>query len=402
MVKELDFSKQSVSQFLFGLKGMFLEDVFDETRKTVKEVLEEVLALEFQGYVQADEYERTENRTDQRNGYRSRSLMTTWGLIDNIKVPRGRSNGFQPTAFERYKRVHRRVDEGVLRMFLMGVSTRKVGDVLNSLFDYSLSASYVSKVARQLDEEVRKFSDRPLKDEYQYLILDGIVVKVREISESVKRTVLVAYGIRRNGSRELIDFRVAKNEGKGTWASFLKNLQVRGLTGSRLDLIVTDGGAGLWAAVEEVYPFVRHQLCWVHKLRNVANKCPKKYQEACVAHARKIYLSPTVKIAMRTFREWERTWRDKVPQAVRCLARDIDKLLVFLECPVEHHRIIRTTNVIERLFRELRRRVKVMGTFSDTPSCKRITYSLFAYHNTRWVRSSYRIKEIALTNRQAA
>ncbi len=258
MVKELDFTKQSVSQFLVGLKEMFAEDVFDESRNMVKEVLEEVLGLEFQGYVQADEYERTEKRTDQRNGYRTRSLMTTWGAIEDIKVPRSRSNGFQPTAFERYKRVHRRVDEGVLKMFLMGVSTRKVGDVLNSLFDYSLSASYVSKVARQLDEEVRKFSDRPLKDEYQYLILDGIVVKVREISESVKRTVLVAYGIRRNGSRELIDFRVAKNEGKGTWASFLKNLQVRGLSGARLDLIVTDGGAGLWAAVEEVYPLVRH------------------------------------------------------------------------------------------------------------------------------------------------
>ncbi|TLN03031.1 IS256 family transposase, partial [bacterium] len=307
MVKELDFSKHSVSEFLFGLKEMFAEDVFDKTREMVKEAMEEALALEFQGYVQADEYERTERRTDQRNGYRTRTLMTTWGVIEDIKVPRGRSNGFQPTALERYKRVHRRVDEGVLRMFLMGVSTRKVGDVLNSLFKYSLSASYVSKVAKQLDEEVRKFSDRPLKNEYQYLILDGIVVKVKEISGSVKRTILVAYGVRRNGSRELIDFRVAKNEGKGTWASFLKNLQVRGLTGSGLEMIVTDGGAGLWAAVEEVYPFVRHQLCWVHKLRNVANKCPKKYREACVAHARKIYLSPTVKIAMRVFREWERT-----------------------------------------------------------------------------------------------
>lgn len=402
MVKELDFSKHSVSQFLVGLKEMFAQDVFDESRNMVKEVLEEVLGLEFQGYVQADEYERTEKRTDQRNGYRSRSLMTTWGAIEDIKVPRSRSNGFQPTAFERYKRVHRRVDEGVLRMFLMGVSTRKVGDVLNSLFKYTLSASYVSKVAKRLDKEVREFSDRPLKDEYEYLILDGIVVKVREISESVKRVALVAYGVRRNGSRELIDFRVAKNEGKGTWASFLKNLQVRGLTGSRLDLIVTDGGAGLWAAVEEVYPFVRHQLCWVHKLRNVANKCPKKYQKECIAQARKIYLSPTVRIALRVFREWEKTWQDKVPQAVKCLARDIDKLLVFLERPLEHHKIIRTTNVIERLFRELRRRLKVMGTFSDTPSCKRITYSLFAYHNTRWVRTSYRIKEIALANREAA
>ncbi len=230
--------------------------------------------------------------------------MTTWGLIEDIRVPRGMGNGFQPQTLERYKRVHKRVDEGVLKMFLMGVSTRKVGDVLKALFNYTLSASYVSKLAKKLDEEV--------------------------------------------------------------------------------------------------YPFVAHQLCWAHKLRNVANKCPKKYLEQCIAHARRIYLSRTPKIALRVFREWERTWRDKAPKAVQCLANDIDKHLAFLNCPVEHHKIIRTTNVIERLFRELRRRIKVMGTFSDTPSCKRIVHSLFAYHNTRWTRISYRIEEIALNQKQAA
>jgi putative transposase len=109
-----------------------------------------------------------------------------------------------------------------------------------------------------------------------------------------------------------------------------------------------------------------------------------------------------VKIGMKVFREWERNWRDKSPKAVECLGKDIGKLLKFLQCPVEHHRIIRTSNVIERLFRELRRRVRVMGTFADTASCKRITYSLFAYHNTPWTRTSYRIKQIALTHRQAA
>ncbi|NQT82950.1 transposase [bacterium] len=121
-----------------------------------------------------------------------------------------------------------------------------------------------------------------------------------------------------------------------------------------------------------------------------------------MAHARKIYLSPTVKIALRVFREWERTWGEKVPGAVKCLAKDIDNLLPFLRCHVEHRRIIRTTNVIERLFREVRRRLKVMGTFSDVASCNRIMYSLFAYHNTRWTRTCYRIKEIASTYKKAA
>ena len=351
MLRQLDFSKHSISDFRFGLKEMFFEEVTERSRQIVKELLEECIAREFRGYIRAGRYERRERRQDYRNGHRTRQLMTTWGFIEDIRVPRGRSNGFQPQAFERYKRVHRRVDEGVLKMFLLGVSTRKVGDVLQALFDYTLSASYVSKVAKKLDEEVNRFFDRPLNDEFIYLFLDGLVMKVREVSRSVKRTVLVAYGIRQDGSRELIDFRVGKHEGKGSWTSFLHNLQVRGLDGSRLKLIISDGCPGLWAATEEVFPFVPHQLCWVHKLRNVANKCPRKYSKQCIAHAQEIYLSPTVKIALRVFREWQCTWRGKVPRAVKCLTRDIDKLLRFLDCPSQHHRIIRTTNVIESRLR---------------------------------------------------
>ncbi len=402
MLQQLDFSKHSVTDLKVGLKEMFLDEMTDRSRWIVKHVVEESVAEEFQAYVEVKRYERSEKRKDYRNGYRTRDLITTWGVIRNIRVPRTRGGGFQPRTFERYKRVHPRVDEGVLKMFLMGVSTRKVADVLHSLFDYTLSASYVCKVAKRLDGEVNRFFDRPLTDEFLYLFLDGIVVKVKDIARSWKRTLLVAYGIRPDGSRQLIDFRVSKHEGKGAWTSFLHNLQVRGLRGSTLKLIITDGGAGLWAATEEVFPFVPHQLCWVHKLRNVANRCPQIYHRDCIAHARRIYLSPTVKTGMRAFREWEKTWRHKAPNAVQCLAKDIDKLLPFLQCPLEHHRIVRTTNVIERLFRELRRRLKVMGTFPDSASCKRITYAIFAYHNTRWTRTSYRIKKIALTYQQAA
>jgi putative transposase len=200
MLRQLDFSKHSISDFRFGLKEMFFEEVTERSRQIVKELLEECIAREFRGYIRAGRYERRERRQDYRNGHRTRQLMTTWGFIEDIRVPRGRSNGFQPQAFERYKRVHRRVHEGVLKMFLMGVSTRKVGDVLQALFDYTLSASYVSKVAKKLDEEVKRFFDRPLNDEFIYLFLDGLVMKVREVSRSVKRTVLVAYGIRQDGS----------------------------------------------------------------------------------------------------------------------------------------------------------------------------------------------------------
>ena len=347
-------------------------------------------------------YRHDNERKDYRNGFRSRNLLTTLGLIKEIRVPRSRKRGFEPKVFDRYKRVQHVVDAGILKMYLMGVSTRKVGEVLEALFSYTVSAAYVSKVSKRLDGDVGSFHNRPLKDDFLYLFLDGIHVKIRQVSKSVKRAVLTAYGVRADGSRELIDFRVAKSEGKGAWASFLENLKLRGLMGSKLALVISDGCPGLWAAAGEVYPFVEHQLCWVHKLRNVSNYCPARHREQCIAQARQIYLASTVKIGMRQFREWEKAWRELVPKAVACLGRDIDKLLVFLNCPREHGKKIRTTNVIERQFREIRRRLRVMGTFPDSASAQRMTFSLFVYHNTRWERSNTRIKEIAETNKNKA
>ncbi len=402
MLKELDFTKHNLSDFRFGLNQIFAGDLIDASRRKMKELMETTLRREFDDYMEMKWYRRGDERKDYRNGFRSRSLLTTLGLIKEIRVPRSRKRGFEPKVFARYKRAQHVVDAGILKMYLMGVSTRKVGDVLEALFSYTVSATYVSKVNKRLDGDVSAFHNRPLKDDFLYLFLDGIHVKVRHVSKSVKRAILTAYGVRADGSRELIDFRVAKSEGKGAWTSFLENLKLRGLKGSSLALVISDGCPGLWAAGEEVYPFVEHQLCWVHKLRNVSNYCPARHREQCIAQARQIYLSPTVKIGMRKFREWEKAWRELVPKAAACLGRDIDKLLVFLDCPREHSKKIRTTNVIERQFREIRRRLRVMGTFPDSASAERMTFSLFVYHNTRWERANTRIKEIAETNKNKA
>ena len=218
------------------------------------------------------------------------------------------------------------------------------------------------RVTKKLDQEVKSYLNRPLLNDFVYLFLDGIHLKVRHISRSVKRVVLVAYGIRKNGVRQLISFKVGKSEGKGTWSSFLEDFKIRGLSGSKLELIISDGAKGLWAAASEVYPFVEHQLCWAHKLRNVANCLPVKYREQCVDQARSIYQSTSVKLAMKRFRKWEQRWKTCASKAVLCLKRDLDKLLPFMQCPPDHHIKIRTTNVIERQFRELRRRFRVMGS----------------------------------------
>jgi len=402
MLKELDFTKHNLSDFRFGLNQIFADDLIDAGRRQMKELMEMSLVVEFEEYIGLKRHQQSEKRKDYRNGFRSRDLLTTLGVIKDIRVPRGRKKGFVPATFHRYKRAQHVVDAGILKMYLMGVSTRKVGDVLEALFNYTVSAAHVSKLSKRLDGDVTAFHDRPLNDDFLYLFLDGIYIKTRQVSKSVKLVILAAYGVRENGSRRLIDFRIAKSEGRGAWTSFLENLKVRGLGGSKLALVISDGCPALWAAAEEVYPFVEHQLCWMHKLRNVSNNCPARHREQCLAQARQIYLSPTVKIAMRKFRKWEKAWREPAPRAVACLGRDIDKLLVFLNCPRPHHKKIRTTNVIERQFRELRRRLRVMGTFPDSASAGRMIFSLFVYHNTRWERPNTRIKEIAATYKTKA
>ena len=392
--KQLDFSKPNLVVDLAEVKRMFAMHFNEGCRYLVKQAFERIMAQDMYEHLCARRYERTPVRSGHRNGYRERGLLTSVGLI-RLDVPRDRAGGYDPGCFERYKRVSGVVDEGIKAMFLRGVSTRKVGNVLDCLCGEGVSASYVSQVTKALDSEVKVFENRPLDDDFAFLFLDALGVKIR-LELKVKRyKVLVAYGIRRDGSRSLISFRIAHHEGSGTWRSFLENLKVRGLAGHNLELITMDGCPGLWSAIEEVYPLVPHELCWVHKLRNIAKYCPKRYREECTSQAAKIMYAKTATMAAKLFRQWKARWIHLIPKAVACLEKDFDKLIPFFEFSPKFHKVIRTTNVIERAFGEVRRRLKVMGYFHNTKSCKRIILSLFLYFNQKWERRSERIVPIA-------
>jgi transposase-like protein len=312
-----------------------------------------------------------------------------------LKVPRDREGEYKPEYFDRYQRRSEAIDKGIRAMFLRGVSTRKVGEILAALCGVGVSASLVSKITKQLDQLVREYENGPIEDDFVYLIIDGLSVRVKVGLRAQRMMILVAYGIRRDGSRKLIGFRLAKSESKANYQSFLDNLKVRGLRGANLKLIVMDGALGLWSAIEEIYPQVPHQLCWVHKLRNVSSSCPVRHRQECVGEAARIMNAKSVGIAVKTFRRWKEKWESKAPKAVKCLERDFDKLIPFFEFPRECHKLLRTTNVIERCFREVRRRLDVMGYFQNSKSCKRIVTSIFEYFNTKWQRKTERIKPIA-------
>jgi transposase-like protein len=269
-------------------------------------------------------------------------------------------------------------------MFLAGVSTRRVGEVLATIHGEKVSAETVSRVAAGLDAQVQLFHRRPLKDAYCYLFFDGICLKVKGAAGVSKRLVLCAYGITQEGQRELISFRQGADESEAKWEAFLGNLYERGLEGRACKLIATDGCAGMHRALDTVYPYIPRQRCWAHKLRNVSNKLPLKDEKACMSGARLIYQAPHRKEAAGRFRDWRKRWYSSHPEAVLCLEKDLDELLTFFDTPVNHRIKVRTTNVIERAFREVRRRTRPMSCFTNSRSVDRIIYGVLNHLNNSW------------------
>lgn len=348
-----------------------------------KEALENALKAEVLGYTQACRYQRSKARSDYLNGYYTRNLKTRYGLIIGLRVPRCRRRRFRSKYYRRYQRRQAEVDEWLRELFINGASTRVVGQLLKRMFGYGVSAGTVSSVNKALDIEVRAFHRRLVGDDYVFLFLDGVTQKVMSYGKLVKKVVLVAYGVKANGVREVIDYRVVTGETVHDWEVFLSDLYRRGLAGDNLRLVVTDGGKGLLAALELVYPHITWQRCWVHKLRNVAGYVPRRLQKECLAGARRIYQATSQRLAVARFKDWRRVWQKRVPKAVHCLEKDLGGLLPFLDQHPKLWRKLRTTNVIERLFRELRKRTKAMYFFANEDSCHRIIYAIFRNYNRK-------------------
>jgi transposase-like protein len=342
------------------------------------------MGYERQCFLQAHPYQRCEQRVDQANGFYRRCLTTRLGVVE-LKVPRTRSGHFQTQVLVRYQRREPVINEALKAVFLLGVSTRQTGHALATLIEEAVSAATVSAVAKALDSAVSSFHRRRLSDDYRYLILDGVSVRIRLVGKVQRRMVLCAYGVTRQGRRELIDFQIVKAEGEDTWYGLLWNLWSRGLHGEFLELIATDGQPGLIRALGRLWTAVPHQRCWAHKLRNLASKL-KASQQTCLEEAKLIYQAQHRTEAISRFRQWKTRWHHQAPKAVRCLETDLEELLAFFDCTKAHWKRLRTTNVIERLFVEVRRRIRTMCAFTTRSSCERILYSVFDRMNKHWSR----------------
>ncbi|MBU3911955.1 MAG: IS256 family transposase [Candidatus Omnitrophica bacterium] len=345
---------------------------------------------EITNHINATRHQRTELRLDYRNGYYYRNLDTELGPIDDLKIPRRRLGLFKTKVFELYQRRQKAVNEAICNVFLSGVSTRDVSAAIKPLLETTFSASCVSRITKNLNSKVKEFHKRKLLDEYQFLFLDGITLSVKSSLKAVKKLVLVAYGITIFGKKDLISFRIASSESQSSWEAFLNDLYTRGLKGDNLKLIITDGCKGLHAALDIVYAYTKRQHCWVHKLRNVAKTLRKSDEKQVLSEAKKIYKAKTKREAVRLFRLWKNHWYKLYPKAVNCIEKDLDELLSFLEIPIPEkykaliRKRIRTTNVIERSFREVRRRIRPMSCFTNQDSVNRIIYAIFTRLNNKW------------------
>jgi putative transposase len=317
---------------------------------------------------------------DRRNGSYRRHLLTELGEIE-LLVPRTRR--FAPIGVLRaYARRAEQLDRMIMACFVLGLSTRKVGEALLPILGRPISPATVSTVAKQLDAVVAAFHARPLKERYRVLMLDGVVLARKTGAGAIRRPVLVALGLCRDGKKEIIDFHLAQSESAAEWERFLGDLIRRGLLGDKLEMICVDGGAGLLAALPTAYPGVPVQRCWAHKMRNVLGKVRRTDQPAVKTDLQAVMNAKTLPQARSAARRFADRWAADYPKAVACLRDDLDELLTcWCYKSLTHRKQVRTTNAIERRFREVRRRTRPMGVFSDRTSMDRILFAVFNHEN---------------------
>jgi len=370
--------------FLGEMKESFWGDLNGQTKLAWQRFFELQSERQRDRFSGWGRYERgARPRRDYRNGYYERDLVTRFGTI-RLRIARTRGKSFLPCGLRPFQRRAEEVAILIRAAFLRGISTRQVGRVVATLTGEVVSPQTVSKLTRDLDQAVREFHQARLDDDYGYLFLDGLSLRVRRPAGRKRVQMLVAYGVRRDGRRHLLAFLRSQGESQADWEALLADLYRRGLEGKHLALIVPDGCAGLAAAIQTIYPRARHQRCWVHKMRNLLEKVRKRDYDEVKAEAPAIYLAESRAQAEAAFRTFRARWRREYAAMVRRLEHDLPELLSFFAFPRHLWRKLRTTNLIERCFVEVRRRTRPMVCFVNVESVDRIIYSIFQRFNLEW------------------
>ena len=354
----------------------------DLMKALMKEALQEVLEGEMTEFLGAAPGERTEGRNGYRAGYYGRNLVTRIGKLE-LRVPRDRSGEFSTALFERYARSEKALVAALAEMYVQGVSTRKVKAITEELCGHSFSASAISSINKGLDESLARFAHRHLDEAYPYLILDARYERVRDGGVIAHQAVLVAIGINWEGKRQVLAVEMANRESQSSWKDFLLRLKERGLSG--VEFVVSDDHAGLKKAISEVLTEAAWQRCYVHFLRNALDYLPRKADDDCLQELRWIYDRRDIQEAQRDLVAWVARWQGKYPKLVDWVESNIVETLTFYRLPRAHHKHLKSTNMLERLNEEIKRRTLVVRIFPNTQSCLRLIRALCVETHETWL-----------------
>jgi putative transposase len=377
-MREMDFSEKNLRNRWLGVNSIW-HLIQGEVKQYVKSTLERVMRQEVSACVSCGRYERSTTRRGYRNGTYTRDLLSSYGWLEGLAVPRVRSGGFQPSVFAKYRRRQRQVDLVLLEAFLLGHATRKTRRLCQRVFGAEISAQGVSNIVRGLDREVQEFHRRPLSSAYRFVYLDGLWVTLSK-PVKVKKVLLVALGVKVDGTKELLGFQLVPRESESCWWGFLSDLRDRGLGRADLEVLVTDGAPGLLRAVTALYPRVKRQRCTFHKTRDLGQHlAERKHRWRIVADAARVFEGGNDTEVRRRLQAFRSRWSVTEPKAVRNFLRGFDECLTYLEYPEPTRTMLKTSNPIERYLEEFRRRIIPMRSFNNAKSVERIIYGIIAY-----------------------
>ena len=374
-------TKEKVAPKFEEVNALFTENS-DALRNLLQKMVQDILESEMENFLEAGPYERTETRRGYRAGYYSRRLETRVGTL-TLKIPQDRQGNFKTELFERYQRSEKALVCAMMEMYIEGVSTRKVAKVTEALCGTEFSAGTVSSLSKKMDESLKKFANRPLTEAYPYIILDARYEKVRIDGIVQNQAVLIALGINWDGRREVLGVELAQKESKSIWKDFLVGLKERGLHG--VEFVVSDDHCGICTAVSAVLTEAIWQRCYVHFLRNALDHMPKKHIDpACMMELRWIYDRRTIDEAMSDLKAWLSKWSEKYPALCEWVEENIGETLSFYKLPHMHHKHLKSTNMLERMNQEIKRRTHIIRTFPNRESCLRMVRALAVETHEAW------------------
>ncbi|MDY0404402.1 IS256 family transposase [Virgibacillus sp. 179-BFC.A HS] len=353
-------------------EGIMQSSLNDVLKSTIVIILNKYMERERDLYMMNESHDRDAERHDYRNGYYPRDFVLNIGKI-KLKVPRTRSGNFSTDVFEKYKRNDQAFLLSMIEMVVNGVSTRKVTKVVEQLCGESVSKSMVSDLTKQLEPAVQEWANRPLNNQYyRYLYVDAMYIKVREYHKVVSKAVYVAMGVNTENKREIIGFQIANQESKENWSTFFKSLMKRGLQLPKL--VISDAHEGLKAAIQEEFLGTSWQRCTVHFLRNIMETMPRKNTAEARRHLKEIFKAPTVEISRALKDEFIEKYEGdrRFEKVIKTLDEGYEDAIQFYAEPANTHKHIRTTNTLERLNSEIRRRERVIRIFPNEDSAFRL------------------------------